>query len=131
MPTLPCRTLSVSIDRRPEEVYAFVSDPANLPRWSFITSISREGDRWIASSPDGTSEIRFVEANALGVLDHTVRVSPELELYSPMRVIANGTGSEVLFTLFRIESMSDEAFERDAATVKRDLERLKQLLETG
>jgi hypothetical protein len=36
-----------------------------------------------------------------------------------MRVIANGTGSEVLFTLFRLPDMTVEAFARDAEWVER------------
>jgi hypothetical protein len=46
-----------------------------------------------------------------------------------MRVIANGTGSEVLFTLFRLPDMTAEAFARDAEWVERDLKALKALLE--
>jgi hypothetical protein len=46
-----------------------------------------------------------------------------------MRVIANGTGSEVLLTLFRLPDMTVEAFARDAEWVERDLKALKELLE--
>src|SRR2546430_8233611 len=34
-------------------------------------------------------------------------------IYIPMRVIANGAGSEVLFTLFRLPDTTDETFARD------------------
>jgi hypothetical protein len=46
-----------------------------------------------------------------------------------MRILSNGTGSEVLFTLFRLPEMSDEKFAQDAEWVKRDLDALKNLLE--
>jgi hypothetical protein len=46
-----------------------------------------------------------------------------------MRVIADGEGCEVVFTLRRQPGMSDEDFERDAAAVLADLGTLKRLLE--
>jgi hypothetical protein len=46
-----------------------------------------------------------------------------------MRVIANGTGSELIFTLFRLSDMADEKFAEDAEWVLRDLNALKRLLE--
>ncbi|WP_225308522.1 hypothetical protein [Hypericibacter terrae] len=58
-------------------------------------------------------------------------VAPGVEILIPLRVVANGSGSEVALTLFRLPGMSDEKFAADADWVRRDLERLKALLETG
>jgi hypothetical protein len=60
-----------------------------------------------------------------------MRVIPEpsREIYIPMRVIANGTGSEVIFTLFRLPEMSEEKFAEDVEWATRDLNALKILLE--
>ena len=126
---LKARTLAVSIDCAPGQVYDFVSDPRNLPRWSFFGSVIRSGDQWVADTPDGPVGIRFVEANELGVLDHYVKLGSGVEIYVPMRVILNGEGSEVLFTLFQAPDMSDEAFAEDAKQVERDLATLKVVLE--
>jgi hypothetical protein len=127
--TFPSRTLAISIDRPPDEVYSFISNPVNLPRWSFVESVSREGDSWVACSEDGSFGLRFASDNPFGVLDHFVQLAPTVELHVPMRVIPNGEGSEVLFTLLQTEATSEEAFERDVRTVQRDLERLKRVLE--
>jgi hypothetical protein len=54
---------------------------------------------------------------------------PSREIYIPMRVIANGTGSEVIFTLFRLPEMSEEKFAEDVEWATRDLNALKILLE--
>ena len=126
---LPSRTLTVSIDRPADIVYDFARNPENLPRWSFIESVSKEGDAWIAHTPDGPVTIRFADPNPFGILDHVVTVSPGVDVYVPMRVIANGEGSEVLFTLFRLPGVTDEQFERDAQTVGEDLRRLKAVVE--
>ena len=131
MGTHPSRTLSVAIDRAPEDVYAFASRPENLPRWAFFDAIERQGDAWVARTPDGPVTIRFAERNTLGVIDHHVRVAPDLEVYVPLRVIANGTGSEVMLTVLRLPGTTDEAFTGDCGTVERDLAKLKELLESA
>ena len=77
----------------------------------------------------GPMNLRFAEKNSLGVLDHYVSPAPGTEIYVPMRVLPNGSGSEVLFTLFRLPGMSDEKFAEDAGLVARDLEMLKDMLE--
>jgi len=48
-----------------------------------------------------------------------------------MRVIANGKGSEIFFTLVRRPDVSDEKFAQDAEWVGKDLRILKGLLEKG
>jgi hypothetical protein len=63
----------------------------------------------VADTPEGPVKIRFTERNDFGILDHHVVVRPGVDIYIPMRVIANGTGSEVIFTLFRLPDMTDEA----------------------
>lgn len=65
----------------------------------------------------------------LGVLDHLVTLGSGEVVPVYMRVIPNADGSEVLFTLFRLPSMSADVFERDAESVTRDLQRLKAILE--
>lgn len=75
--------------------------------------------------------MRFAERNSFGVLDHYVTVAPGAEVYVPLRVIANGTGSEVIFTLFRLPEMTEEKFAEDQKLVEQDLGTLKNLLEKG
>ena len=130
---LTSRTLSVSIDRHPDEVYDFVSNPANLPRWAegLCKSIRKSNGGWIAETLRDPVKIMFAERNDLGVLDHYVTTATGEEVYVPMRVVPNGAGSEVLFTLFRMADMSEEKYAEDAEFVERDLKTLKRLLEAG
>lgn len=123
---------SVFINRRPAEVYAFASDPRNLPRWAAglaRSEVRREGDEWVADSPMGQVRIRFVPENPYGVLDHDVTLESGVTVRNPMRVVENESGSEFIFTLFRQPDMSDEKFAEDRATVEKDLQTLKGLLE--
>jgi hypothetical protein len=62
-------------------------------------------------------------------MDHYVTTTSGVEVYVPMRVLANGSGSEVVFTLFRLPDMSDEKYAEDMQLVERDLRGLKDILE--
>jgi hypothetical protein len=126
------KTLSVSIDRPPAHVYAFVAEPTNLTQWAggLARSVTKVDDRWVVEMPSGSVGFRFVASRDFGVLDHIVTVSPGVEILNPMRVVPNGTGSEVLFTLFKLPAMLDHEFAADAAMVQHDLETLKRVVES-
>ena len=125
------RTLSVSIDCHPAKVYGYVSDPENLPTWAtgLCRSVRKSDAGWIVDTPQGPMKVRFVEKNDFGVLDHYVKRAPGVEVYVPMRALSNGSGSQVIFTLFRLPDMSDEKYAEDARLVERDLRTLKSILE--
>ena len=134
--TYEARTISVTIDCDPQAVYAFASDPANLPQWAsglsgLGTVIEPVGGAWVAHTPQGPVTIRFAPSNPFGVLDHWVRPASGAEVYAPLRVIPNGAGSKLLFTLLRLPAMTEEQFAADAAWVERDLRALKALLEAA
>lgn len=132
MPLLRTDYIGVTIARPWREVYAFLAVPENFPKWA--SGLGRSfralnGGEWLAETPFGPMKVQFSEQNVYGVLDHYVIPETGDAIYCPMRVFANGDGSEVVFTLFQRPGMSDEAFARDAAWVKRDLLALKKLLE--
>ena len=127
----PSRTLRVSINCPAGEVYRFVSNPENLPKWAtaFCTSVRKSNADWIVDTPEGAMKVRFADANDFGIVDHYVYPAPGVEVYVPMRVLPNGSGSEVLFTLFRLPDMSDAKHAADVRSVERDLRTLKKILE--
>jgi hypothetical protein len=124
--------ISIMIRRPPGEVYDFVADPRNLPRWAAglaRADVHRDGDVWIAEAPFGKVRVKFVERNSLGVLDHDVTLESGETVHNPMRVIPRAEGCEFVFTLFRRAGMSDDEFQKDKAAVEADLKTLKQLME--
>ena len=68
-------------------------------------------------TPTGFVGIRFVPANELGVIDHVVTLPDGRSILNPMRVISNGEGSEVMFTLFLLGEMTAEQFAKDSEMV--------------
>lgn len=129
----PSRHVSVSIRRPPRDVYAFAADPRNLPRWAagLASGVRKEGDAWVADSPMGQVVVRFAPPNGYGVLDHDVTLPSGEVVHNPLRVLANGDGAEVVFTLYRRPGMSEDAFAADAEAVGRDLDALRRILDEG
>ncbi|HWE09136.1 MAG TPA: SRPBCC family protein [Solirubrobacteraceae bacterium] len=123
--------ISEWVARPVDEVYSFASNPANLPTWApgLGTSVELVNEQWIAESPMGRVVVEFVPPNEFGVLDHHVTLPSGQTVYNPMRVIADGGGCEMVFTLRRRPGMSDADFARDADAVSADLATLKRLLE--
>jgi hypothetical protein len=131
MTVYPSRTISVSIDRDWREVYDFTSIPQNFQRWAagLGRRFEKSGDEWVTENPDGRPiRVRFSPPNEFGVLDHTVRMDAD-EIRMAMRVVANGTGAEIMLTVLQIPGMTEERFAADVAAVQRDLTALKSLLE--
>lgn len=126
---LEAHHLTVSINRPFPEVNDFLSQPANFEHWAagLGSGFKQIDGEWVFG--DGTAKIRFTPKNAFGVADHWVFPQPGVEIYVPMRVVPNRSGSEVTFTLFRQPEMTDKQFEADKAAVLRDLEKLRAVLE--
>src|SRR4029450_10217606 len=114
------RHLSVYIDRPVAEVYAFASNPANLPRWAsgLGSSVVREEEHWFVETPEGRARVTFAPDNEYGVLDHEV-VTPSGDMvYVPLRAVVYGDGCEVGFTLRRAPGMTHAGVEGCAARVR-------------
>lgn len=111
--------------------YAFARDPANLPVWAagLGGAVEQVDGQWRVRTPEGDAVLTFVPVNAFGVLDHTVVLPDGTSVDNPLRVLSDGEGCEVVFTLRRRPSMTDSELEEDAAAVRADLLALKRVLE--
>jgi len=128
---LEVRNISVSINRSPRDVYAFISNGENVPRWAagLGTQIRHVDGEWLAEGPIGSVRVRFAPPNDLGVADHDVVLPTGVTVHNPMRVVPNGAGSTVIFTLLRQPGVAAREFNEDARAVERDLRTLKAVLE--
>jgi hypothetical protein len=132
MTTMPARIVHVSIDRNWRDVYDFAAKPENMPLWAagLASGLTPDGEDWIADGGIiGKVRVHFAPPNEFGVIDHTVTLAHGFQVENALRVVPNGDGAEVMFTLLRLPDMDDESFASDAETIKADLETLKGLLE--
>lgn len=126
------RIISVSIDAKPERVYAYCSDPRHLPEWipSFAAGVDQKDGAWVVHMrAGGDASFRFADRNTFGVLDNYITLPDGTPIYNPLRVVANAHGSEVTFTLFRLPGVTDAALAEDVKMVEGDLAQLKKILE--
>jgi len=124
------RHIARFIDRKPAEVSAFLGDHRNLPKWAagLSSGVSEENGVVISESPMGKVQVRFAPGSEFGIFDHDVTLPDGQTFHNPLRVLKNDGGSEVVFTLYRRAGVTDEAFEKDAALIAADLERLSAAL---
>jgi hypothetical protein len=128
------RTLSIPIYRPYDEVYEFLVDPGNFPSWAsnlgsdFIQTGEHE---WSTTTRNGRVILRFAPRNSHGILDHQVFLEGKSPFTTPMRLIENDEGCEIIYTQFQRPGMSEEAFASEVEWVRSDFEALRSLLESS
>lgn len=129
--TMSVRTVEVVIEQAADAVYAYASRPETMPLWAsgLASGLRPAEDHWIVSGPLGTVRVFFTPVNDLGVMDHTVVTETGVTTYNAFRVIPNGEAAIVLFTLVQQTGTDDASFARDIDWVRKDLTRLKAILE--
>lgn len=127
-------TISLSIERSCYDVYDYLVRPRNYQNWAAVEPGTfkplPDGD-WEGVTAFGPRHFRFTPPNNFGVLDHAVFVPGEQAVFMPMRVVANGEGSELIFTFFARDGMDEEQFASVIEWITVDLMSLKSLLEAG
>lgn len=137
MPTLETRTLVVTIEAPFERVAEDLADPAAHPQW---------GTEFFAGAaepqPDGSYRVtvprlggpaRFkVDADlARGLID--LYLAPEGAAFGaplPIRLLRNGSGVDVLWTLARPPHVPEPAWQEGLHSMERELKALKKRHET-
>jgi len=130
---LNSRTIDIAIARPCEEVYEFLLDPMNFPKWAFTGDVNMRhlgGQDWAVETSVGPRILRLARRNALGVLDHFSMLDADDPPHPiGMRVIANQDGTELIYTCFQRASVSDSEFDSMVEWITTDLMALKSLLE--
>ena len=124
--------VSLTIERPVADVYAFLAEPMNFPMWAAVepgTYRQVGPSEWAAVTEFGPRLVRFCPRNEFGVLDHAWYREGDEPLMMPMRVIANGTGTDLTFLFFRRPHMTDQEFASTTEWITVDFLVLKGLLE--
>jgi hypothetical protein len=124
--------INFGIARPVGEVYTFLADPRNYPKWAaVIESTFRQigPSEWEAETEFGPRLIRFSARNEFGVLDHAVYRRGDEPLMMPLRVVANGDGCELVFIFYRRPGTTDEQYRSAIEWVTTDFLTLRTLLE--
>ena len=128
--TYPVKNISISINKSADEVYQFASKPENFPKWiDFIKSMTNHGQFWTGKTDLGDIKIKFAPLNDFGIVDHQVTFANGATVDNPMRVVGNNKGCEFTFMLFWMPDKTETEFNEDAEAVRKDLQKLKEVLE--
>jgi len=121
----------VSILAPPQRVFDFLADVNNWKTWApwVRAVVDKSGRDWTVETDGGRMHLRFVEANSLGVLDHTVTLASGVSIYNAMRVVPNGTGSDLMMLVVQTPPATKEQFEQDVQAVHDDFGRIKKVVE--
>ena len=126
------QTINVSINCPVARVYDFLADPLNLPTWlADIGPVIQhvEGSDWVAEAPAGRFTFRFCPRNSFGVLDFLVFREGDPLVPMPVRVVANGEGTELMMTVYERPGTSAVIHASEVQWIRADLSTLKSLLE--
>lgn len=128
------RTISIPIYRPYDEVYEFLVEPRNFPSWAsnLGSDFTRITDyEWATSTRNGRVVLRFAPRNEHGILDHAVFLEGKTPVVTPMRLIENDEGCEIIYTQFQRPGMTEAAFESEIEWVMSDFTALRSLLESS
>jgi hypothetical protein len=121
----------ISILAAPKSVVAFLTDMENWKTWApWVRSVTRQSEgSWSLDTTDGAMTVQFVEPNSFGILDHRVTLASGMTMHNAMRVVPNGSGSELEMVVMQSPEMSTEQFDQDLQAVTDDFARLKTAAE--
>jgi hypothetical protein len=128
------RTISIPIHRPYHEVYEFLVEPRNFPSWASNLGadfVQIGAHDWVTTTRSGRVILRFAARNDFGVLDHQVFLEGETPVTTPMRLIGNAEGCEIIYTQFQRPEMTPEAFASEVEWVTSDFEALRSLMESS
>jgi uncharacterized protein YndB with AHSA1/START domain len=123
------RTVTTVLPAPKEEVFAFLSDVENLPRWAteFARELKVEDGRYTVVNGLGEFAFRIEADEATGVVDMLAGPSEDELALFPTRVVGLPDGrSAFTFTMFQGPGMSDELFESQHASLLREFENIER-----
>jgi len=121
-------TVTTVLDAPPDEVFDWMSQIENLPRWAtdFARELVREGERWKVRNGLGEFYFEIRADRETGVIDMLSGPTPEELAVFPTRAVGlPGGRTAYTFTMFQAPDMPDELFESQHASLKREFRNIE------
>ncbi len=129
---IPPVTKSVFINCSPQDVFAFLANGENWPKFAihniFAIRPGAEGD-WIIETPRGPGRLRLKAVATFGIIDHEFIDAQEGRWEVPARVVAAANGAVFMMTLTKPEPMPESDFYTGMRLLDEEMATLKNLLE--
>ncbi|HHJ17557.1 MAG TPA: hypothetical protein ENJ80_12745 [Gammaproteobacteria bacterium] len=133
MTVFESKTLTVAIDAPYEKIMTDLADPMTHPEWAkeFFAGPAEKSKYGYVLAPvpmmGGAVKFKIESDITLGILDLYL-APPDADFGTPLqvRVIRNGDGANVLWTLLRFPGMSDSNWEDGLVSMSKELCELKK-----
>ncbi len=114
-------TRSVSIAAPPAAVHGYLADAQNLPEWapSFATAVRPRGGHWVVTQGDVEIDVAILADRDRGTVDIVSAADHARGAF--LRVLPNGLGSELLFTLLFAHHTPEHQIDAQMVTVDNEL----------
>lgn len=124
------RTVTVVVNAPKNDVFSFLSRIENLPKWAteFCQELRKVGGKYkIIPCGPSPSELFFdiKSDKETGVIDMFAGPTEEQMGLFPTRVVELPGGTAYTFTMFQAPGMSDEVFDSQYESLKREFENIK------
>ena len=119
------RTITFSVNRKTGDAFDAI---LNIPPKMMPDATKHDDGWWSFTGPWGPAKLKFSENKQHGILDYQV-VENNAKWDVPMRVVSNGDYSEVISTIIKPESLSDEIFDERMKEIEKLMLSMKQIIE--
>jgi hypothetical protein len=121
---------SLVVSKPKETVFSYLSDISNLPAWAteFCHGLKVVQGTYKVFTPVGELIAKVKSDEVTGVIDFFAGPSEAQLSIFPLRVLELPDKSSLItFTLIQTPGTTDEHFEKDYASVNRELENVKRI----
>jgi hypothetical protein len=119
------RTITFSVNRKTADTFDAI---LNMPPKMMPGASKHDDGWWSFTSPWGPTRLKFNENRELGILDHEV-IDNETKWNVPMRIVSHGNDSEVITTIIKPDTISDQTFDERMKEIEKIILSMKQLIE--
>lgn len=119
------RTITFTVNRKTADAFDAILSiaPKLMP-----DAIKHDDGWWSFTSPWGPAKLKFHENKELGILDHQF-VDNEAQWNVPMRIVSKGDYSEVITTIIKPDSISNQTFDERMKEIEKIMLSMKQIIE--
>ena len=119
------RTITMSVSRQTGEVFDAI---LNSPPKMMPDATKNNDGSWSFSTPRGDANLKFKQNKTFGILDHLYK-DEETSWEVPMRVVPSGNQSEVIVTIVKPDSLTNEQFDERMKEIDGLFKNLKEIIE--
>ncbi len=126
-------TKSTTIQAPYEQVYKFISNPANWPRWLLVdidSLMPAHKGWWKAQTRSGQILIRMHAHPDLGIIDFDFDFADAM-WNVPMRLLSRPNRCVLVATVFEPQESTTRMFDIQVALIHQKLEQLKEMFGSG